>query len=114
MQDIHPTIVDRDALGAVFGTGADEVLLAFAEQFNGLNDDGTLENLWCEERLSCDFLQRFVRNPLGRGECGANDRESAGSGCGGKKRAASEFHEGKVKHREDSREVQFTLALSER
>src|SRR5260370_36042966 len=48
MQNIHPSVVHRKALRSVFGADAHEMLAAFAQEFDGFDDDRVFEALELE------------------------------------------------------------------
>lgn len=95
VEDLHLLGVgDGDALVAVFGADAAEVLLLVAQELDALDDDGVFEELALEDGLSEDGVEPGVAVFEGAGEavaggvqelcvCGAGECGCGGGGEGG-------------------------------
>ncbi len=44
-EHVHAAVVDGDAFGAVFGADTDEMIFAFLQQLDGIDDDGFFEGV---------------------------------------------------------------------
>ncbi len=92
MENIHAAIVHGDALRAVLGADADEMITALAEEFDGLNDDGILQALDLEDGLGGGLFKNCVGDVALAGKSGRNEGERTGTGTESEEIAAVEFH----------------------